>query len=55
MRLVPRCFKQDKSRIELVVRQSPANEDVYTQVEGTTALEAVTRQRLAKTQQTEKT
>jgi hypothetical protein len=37
------------------VRQSTDNEDVNTEVEGSTALEAVTRQRQVKTQQTEKT
>jgi hypothetical protein len=47
---VPRCYKQDKSRLQLVVRQN-----VNTEVEGFAALKAVTRQRLVKTQQTEKT
>jgi hypothetical protein len=28
VRRVPRCYKQDKSSVELVVRQSPASEDV---------------------------
>jgi hypothetical protein len=36
------------------VRQSPASKDVSTEDEGFTALQAVTRQRLLKTQQTEK-
>jgi hypothetical protein len=31
------------------VRQSPASRDVNTEVEGSTALEAITRQRLLKT------
>jgi hypothetical protein len=35
------------------VRQSPASKDAKTEVEGFTALEAVTRQRLVKLQQTE--
>jgi hypothetical protein len=55
VRSVPRCYKQDNSKIELVVRQSSAIKDVNTEAEGLTALEAITRQRLAKTQQTEKT
>jgi hypothetical protein len=37
----------------LVVRLSPACEDVNADVEGTTALKAVTRQRLVTTQQAE--
>jgi hypothetical protein len=37
------------------VRQSLAGKDVNKEVEGTKALKAVTRQRLVKTQQTEKT
>jgi hypothetical protein len=45
---MPMCFKQDKSRVYLVVRQSPASKDMNTEVEGSTALEAVTRQRLMK-------
>jgi hypothetical protein len=44
VRSVPRCYKQDKSIIWLVVRQSPASRDVSTEVEGPTTLEAVTRQ-----------
>jgi hypothetical protein len=50
---VPRCFKQDKSRIWLVVIHSPASKDVNTEVEVYTALEAASRKRLLKTQQTE--
>jgi hypothetical protein len=38
----------------LVVREPPVSKDVYTEAEEATALEAVTRQRLVKTQQTEK-
>jgi hypothetical protein len=38
---------------DLVVRESPASKDVNREVEGSMALEAVTRQRLVKTQQTE--
>jgi hypothetical protein len=37
------------------VRQSPASKDVNTEAEGTTMLEAVTKQQPVKTQQTEKT
>jgi hypothetical protein len=55
MRSVPRCYKQDKSRVKLVVRQPLVSKDVNTEVEGTTTLKAVTRQRLMKTQQTENT
>jgi hypothetical protein len=36
------------------VREPPVSKDVNTEVEGSTALEAVNRQRLVKTQQTEK-
>jgi hypothetical protein len=39
---------------ELVVRESPASNDVNTEAEEVTALEAVTRQQPVKTQQTEK-
>jgi hypothetical protein len=34
---VQRCYRQDKSRIYLVVRQSPASKDVNTEVEASTA------------------
>jgi hypothetical protein len=37
------------------MRQSPADKDVNTEAEELTALGAVTKQRLMKTQQTEKT
>jgi hypothetical protein len=53
-RSVPGCYKQDKSSVVLVVRESPTSKDVNTEVEGSTALESVTRQRLEKKQQTEK-
>jgi hypothetical protein len=53
MRSVPRCYKQDKSRFQLVLRESPISKDLNTEVEGSTALEAVTRQRLVKRQRTE--
>jgi hypothetical protein len=43
---LPRCYKQDKSRIELAVRQSSTSKDVNTEIEESTAFEAVTRQRL---------
>jgi hypothetical protein len=54
MMSVPRCFKQEKYRVQLVVRQSPASKDVNTEAEGSTVLEAFTKQ-LMKTQQNEKT
>jgi hypothetical protein len=53
VRLLPRCYKQDKSSVQLVVRQCPAGKDVNTEFEGPTALEAITRQSV-KTQQIEK-
>jgi hypothetical protein len=51
---VPRCFKQDKFRFELDVKQSPASNDVNTEAEEATALEAITRRQPVKIQQTEK-
>jgi hypothetical protein len=46
-----------KTHLELwvVVRQLLASKDVYPEAEESTALKAVTKQRLVKTQQTEKT
>jgi hypothetical protein len=44
VRSVPRCYKQDRFRVWLVVRQSPASTDVNTEIEKATTLEAVTRQ-----------
>jgi hypothetical protein len=55
MRSVPRCYKQDRYGVYLVVRQSPVSKDVNTEAEETAALETVTRQRLVKTSQNEKT
>jgi hypothetical protein len=55
MRSLPRCYKQDRSRIELVGRQSPASKNVNTEGEEATALEAVTRRQPVKIEQTEKT
>jgi hypothetical protein len=55
MRSVPRCYKQDKSRIYSVVRYSPSSKDVNTEDEEATALEAVTRRQPVKIQQAEKT
>jgi hypothetical protein len=55
MRSVPRCYKQDKSIIQSLMRLSPSNKYVNTKVEGSTTLGAVTRQRLVKIQQTVKT
>jgi hypothetical protein len=51
---VSRCYKQDKFRVYLVVRESPASKDMNKEAEGAMLLEVVTRQRLVKTQQTEK-
>jgi hypothetical protein len=44
----------DKSRVQLVGRQSLTSKGPNAEAEEATALEAVTSQRLAKTQQTEK-
>jgi hypothetical protein len=52
---MPRCYKQDKSIFQFVVRQSPVSKGVNTEAEEATVFEAVTRQRLVKIQQTEKT
>jgi hypothetical protein len=41
---VPRCYKQDKSRIRVVVMESPARKDVNKEANGSTALGAVARQ-----------
>jgi hypothetical protein len=40
--------------VSAAVGKSSASKDVYTEAEGSTALETVTRQRLVNTQQTEK-
>jgi hypothetical protein len=45
---VPRCYAQDKSRVQSVVRQSPASKDVNTEAEEATALEAVIRRQSVK-------
>jgi hypothetical protein len=50
---MPKCYKQDESRI-IQLGELPASKSVNTEVEEATALEAVTRQRLVKTQQIEK-
>jgi hypothetical protein len=49
------CYKQGKSRIYLVVRESPASKDVNTEDEEATALEAVTRRQPVMIEQTEQT
>jgi hypothetical protein len=54
MQSMLRCYKQDRSRVLLVGKESPASKGMNVQVEGSMALEAITRQRLGKTQQTEK-
>jgi hypothetical protein len=52
---ISRCWnKQDKYRVWFTVRQSLISKDMNTEVEGCTALDALTRQ-LVTTQQTEKT
>jgi hypothetical protein len=43
VRSVPRCYKRDKSIVELVVRQSTASKEVNTEVEESVVLKAVTR------------
>jgi hypothetical protein len=50
-----RCYKQYNSRVWLAIRMSPACKDMNMELDGSTALEAITRQRLVKTQQTEET
>jgi hypothetical protein len=55
LQAVPTFYEQDKSRIQSVWRKSPASKGMNTEAEEATALKAVTRQRLVKTQQTEKT
>jgi hypothetical protein len=55
MRPLPKCYKQDKPRFYLVVRQSPAIKDVNKEGEEATALEAVIRRQPVKIQLTEKT
>jgi hypothetical protein len=48
MRSVPICYKQDKSRVYLVMRQSLASNGENTEAEEATALKAFARQRLIK-------
>jgi hypothetical protein len=43
MRSVLSCYKEDKSRLLLAVKQSLASKDVNTKAEAATALEAITR------------
>jgi hypothetical protein len=49
-----RCYKQDKPKVQLILRQSPANKLGNTEGEEAMALEAVTRRQQVKIQQTEK-
>jgi hypothetical protein len=49
------CYKQDKTRVQWAVWQSPASKDVNTYAEEETVLEVVTRWQPVKIQQTEKT
>jgi hypothetical protein len=53
MRSVPKYYKQAKSRVCSVVRQSSTSKDMNTEADEATALEAVTRQGLVKTRKTE--
>jgi hypothetical protein len=55
MRSLTTCYKQDKPRFWLVVRQQPAIKDMNTEGEEAAALEAVTRRQMVKIQQSEKT
>jgi hypothetical protein len=50
VRSMPRCYKQDNSRVQLVVRQSPASKHLNTEAEEVTALEAVIRRQSVKIQ-----
>jgi hypothetical protein len=43
VRSMLKCYKQDKSRVESAMRQSPASKDVNTEAEEVTALETVIR------------
>jgi hypothetical protein len=43
MPFIPTSYKQEKSRVLLAVRQSPASKDVNTEAEEATELEAITR------------
>jgi hypothetical protein len=55
VRSVPWCYKQHKSSVQWIVRQSPASKNANIEAEEATALEAVTRPQPVKIQQTEKT
>jgi hypothetical protein len=48
VRSMPMCYMQNRSRILLVVRQTPASKDVNTEAEKATALKAVTRRQQAR-------
>jgi hypothetical protein len=54
VRYVPKWYNRGKPRVWLVVSQSPGSKVVNTEAEEATDLETVTRQRLVKIQQTEK-
>jgi hypothetical protein len=54
MQSLPRCYRRNKSRIWLGVRQSPASNDTNTEDDEATALEAITRRQPVKLQQAEK-
>jgi hypothetical protein len=53
MWFIPRSYKQDKSRVQLVVRDSPASEDANAEAEVANALRAVTRRPPVNIKQTE--
>jgi hypothetical protein len=54
VRFLQRCYKLDKSRVQFVMRQSPARKGVNTEAEEAAVLEAVTSRQPAEIQLTEK-
>jgi hypothetical protein len=54
MRSVTRCYKQNKSKFYLVLRQSPVSKDMQREAEEPMTLKAVTRRQPVKMQQTVK-
>jgi hypothetical protein len=54
VRSMLKCYKQDRCSNEFAVRQWPASKDMNMEAKIATALEAVTRRQLVRTQQTEK-
>jgi hypothetical protein len=49
VRSVQRCYKEDQSRVYLVVRQPAAREDMNAEAEEATTLEDVARRQPVKT------